>query len=363
MNCRGKAIAPASAVKYDARLMLGADGRVCCLVYTAVNDNNASVSTDNDHTDYSNSEFQEELAQLNIAGPLGSLPRTISFENGWSFIPDDNQQIDEWQRQLKPPSKIHKWEASYLAIAISLLLTIVIGGLFFTSGLPLVSKLIARVIPTAVHQHLGEQSLAIMDDDYFSASQLTASEKHQLTLLFQELVSKTQPHELTPKLHFRSLPDSANAFTLTDGTIILTDELIKLADNNNEIAAVLLHELGHLHHNHLLNRLVESSILSVLASYLVGDAAGIGDTLASAATLLLTLNHSQQAELEADRFAARQLARDLGTVQPMQDILFKLQTDQTKISETVSVPGWLSTHPNTDRRIRALEAFNAPELP
>ena len=59
--------------------------------------------------------------------------------------------------------------------------------------------------------------------------------------------------------------------TSTDGTVLVTDELVELAKNDDEIISVLAHEIGHLQRRHALRMALESSAIAVLASAYLGD--------------------------------------------------------------------------------------------
>lgn len=78
----------------------------------------------------------------------------------------------------------------------------------------------------------------------------------------------------------------ANAFALPDGTLVVTDELVELAgDNDDEVLAVLAHELGHIHERHGLRLLRTQGLsgepLAVMLEKLEDTRAGAGKVAAA----------------------------------------------------------------------------------
>lgn len=342
MIIQGKAVAPATAITLAAELMLNSDGSIEC-VLSSVDD--SAVTT-------AESELKTDIGNITISRALGTIPRSFTFVNGWTFTADDNAKIDIWLRQQNKQSWLHKLEKNSVAITASIFLSCLSAWYVINSGIPAISGMIAQSIPPVVEKHLADYSLEYLDEHYFTVSKLSAKRQSELTSLLNNINSTAIVYSSEPKLLFRSLADTANAFTLTDGTIILTDKLVELVQDDQELRAVLLHEIGHQYHNHLLKQLVEVSILSVLVNYIVGDATGIGDTLASASTLLLSLEYSQQAELEADRFAAEVLMSEYGSVQPLEQVLMQLESDP------LTSPTWLRSHPDISERVNAINLID-----
>ena len=65
-------------------------------------------------------------------------------------------------------------------------------------------------------------------------------------------------------LEFRKSPAvGPNAFALPGGTVVLLDELVAAAAHDDEIAAVLAHEIGHLHGRHTMRHVLQTSVAGV----------------------------------------------------------------------------------------------------
>ena len=65
-----------------------------------------------------------------------------------------------------------------------------------------------------------------------------------------------------------------NALALPDGSVVFSDELIELAENDEELIAIAYHELGHLEHRHLICRSLQDSAVLIGLFLLTGDLGG-----------------------------------------------------------------------------------------
>ena len=79
------------------------------------------------------------------------------------------------------------------------------------------------------------------------------------------------PYTSTPdlKLKVDIIKDKVeNAYMGLGGQMALTEGFIQNAESENELAMVVCHELGHLYHRHLINRLAQTLIWSLVDSFL-----------------------------------------------------------------------------------------------
>ena len=86
-----------------------------------------------------------------------------------------------------------------------------------------------------------------------------------------------------------------NAFALPGGTVYLFNGLLAKAENPDEIAGVLAHELGHLKHRDGTRNLIYNGGTSFLIGLLFGDITGSG-ALIFASRSLVTSSYSREAE-------------------------------------------------------------------
>ena len=58
------------------------------------------------------------------------------------------------------------------------------------------------------------------------------------------------------------------------GSVVFMDELIELAENDEELIAIAYHEFGHVEHRHLIRRSLQGSAVVIGLFLLSGDLGG-----------------------------------------------------------------------------------------
>lgn len=141
---------------------------------------------------------------------------------------------------------------------------------------------------------------------------------------------------------------SVNAFALPGGVIVVHTGLIEAVRRPEELAGVLAHEVQHVEQRHSLEALVRSLGLRGIWVAVTGDVgAGIaGD----AAMKLASLRFSRSAEHEADALGFDLLVRHDIDPAGMADFFGTMRE-----AAGPAPPEWLSTHPPSDARQRALQ--------
>lgn len=144
-----------------------------------------------------------------------------------------------------------------------------------------------------------------------------------------------------------------NAFALPGGRVYLLDGLIRRANDPDELAGVLAHEIGHVAHRDGMRRLIQAGGTSFLFGLLFGDVTGSG-ALIFATRLVVDASYSREAETQADAFAKRAMGRLGRSARPMGVFLVRL-TGQAD----AGVPAILRSHPVSGDRLKALGADEA----
>ena len=159
--------------------------------------------------------------------------------------------------------------------------------------------------------------------------------------------------------------DSPNAFALPGGKVGVNTGMFKVAKNQDQLAAVIGHEIGHVYARHTNERVsrqaATSTGLAVLgavagARYGQSGADLVTQGGGAAAQLGLLLPFSRIQETESDQIGQRLMAQ--AGFDPAQAA--ELWRNMLAAGGGRS-PQWLSTHPDPQNRIRALEA-HAPAL-
>ncbi len=151
---------------------------------------------------------------------------------------------------------------------------------------------------------------------------------------------------------------SPNAFVLPSGKIGVTTSLLALVQNDDQLAAIIGHEVGHVVAQHAAERYSNTALTSgalQVAQGVAGDRAQAVGALGSfGAQFGVLLPFSRRDELEADRLGIDYMVRaGFGADEAI--ALWRLMAAQRESS----VPQFASTHPSDQTRIAALEAYIA----
>lgn len=214
--------------------------------------------------------------------------------------------MDEFVQTLAVPELINlfapgrrralrHWRLAALAAAAGLVLY---AG--WQLARPLLVDQLAHAMSPALEIQLGQGMLRELDLQVLKPSELSETHRARIGGAFASLQA---PHEGAPRhrLLFRSSQLGAAAFTLPSGDIILTDSLVLALPDDGAVLAVLAHELGHQQQRHMLRRLVQEAMLPAAAGIVLGDTSWL---VASMAARAPQLEWPQQAEIEADNYAA-----------------------------------------------------------
>jgi predicted Zn-dependent protease len=153
-----------------------------------------------------------------------------------------------------------------------------------------------------------------------------------------------------------------NAFAIPGGYIFVTTGLIVLADNEQEIAGVLAHEISHVTQRHVAQMIEKSKRLNLatLAAMLAGIIAGRGGagtaaavSMAQATAGALTLKYTREMETDADQNGLHLLTK--AGYDPGALITFFNKLQKVSLAMAPNIPAYLLTHPATENRISLLE--------
>lgn len=289
---------------------------------------------------------------------------------GGACVTTDNDAVDRMTRVRRYEHILHVWESrpAYAAFAIALVAVAV--WLLIDRAVPRAVETIALHIPVETASALGEQTLNGLQQHFLQPSKLPQARQEKLRAKFDAMVRTTR--DTTPyRLEFRASPIvGPNAFALPSGIIVLTDELVKYANNDFEVLGVLAHELGHVHHRHTMRRLLQSSATALIIAGITGDVASATSLAAAAPALLLQTKYSRDNEREADRYAIDMMRKANYNPGYLAAILHRMSTRGTQSSKRGGMlPPFLSSHPPTAERealarsgtVPATSAADTPE--
>jgi Zn-dependent protease with chaperone function len=184
-----------------------------------------------------------------------------------------------------------------------------------------------------------------MEKISLSPSTLPAARQQALA---HQLAAQCRRQACPPhRLLFRDSPlFGANAMALPGGTVVVTDALVKQSHHDEEVLAVIAHELGHVQHRHSLRLALQSIGAGAILVAVTGDIGSVTDLAAGLPSLLLQSGYSRDMEHEADTYALAWL--NVACIPPKRfaDMLGRIDKDA---SDKTSL---LDSHPGTTERIR-----------
>lgn len=142
-----------------------------------------------------------------------------------------------------------------------------------------------------------------------------------------------------------------NAFAAPGGYVFVTKGLLKALNSEDELAAVLAHEISHVRLKHYV-KVAKKQVLAEYAmkSLAEGQTDGQLEAMSKAATLILAKGLDKQSEYEADYEAMRILALSGYDPSALVDVLNMLESK----SSDKSMAFLLSTHPSATERIQSI---------
>jgi Zn-dependent protease with chaperone function len=292
-------------------------------------------------------QLEFSARKVRVAPRLGNTPRWLYLPGGGACVVADNDAVDRFTRERPFTRVLNRLEARPAYAVAAIVLVAGLLWLLIDRGLPPVVEYIAERIPRGAETALGEKTLEALSEEWFRPSTLPRARQDALRAEFNDLV-KSAGDTGPLRLEFRASPViGPNAFALPSGIIVVTDELVKLARNDQQVLAVLAHEIGHVHYRHTMRRLLQSSATALIIAAVTGDIASTTSLAASAPALLLQARYSRDYEREADAFAIALLQRTGIGAQNFAAILQRLEGRHHRSG---FVPTFLASHPPTAER-------------
>lgn len=295
------------------------------------------------------------LDQTRMAEPFENAPTVLYFPDGARCEvsePDARAQLAEALGYRA--SRVVRLQGHVAGVLASLVLLVLLIGAVTFWGIPAAAERIAAALPQEVDRTLGASGLAalekqgLLDESRFSDERLA-----HLQALMRDMVPADG--SIRPRLLVRDAPDiGPNALALPDGTIIITDQMVKLVieefgddveSADAALAGILAHELGHVRLRHSTRAVTRASLTAGLSAALFGDFSAVA---AGAPALLLNMEYSRENETQADSYAIERLReRGISTI-PLA-YLFEVLAE----NEEDALPEWLrevgsyvSSHPD-----------------
>jgi len=153
--------------------------------------------------------------------------------------------------------------------------------------------------------------------------------------------------------------DMINAFAFPGGYVVVTTGLLENADNPEQVAGVLAHELTHVLQRHSMRKLVRQAGMGVLIGIVFGDVSALSQ-LIELSSQLDSLSFDRGQERSADDGAIEIMTAAGLSPQHLAAFFAKIQKADTL---TGDIPELFQTHPLTDERIKRVSAAAEPAQP
>lgn len=155
--------------------------------------------------------------------------------------------------------------------------------------------------------------------------------------------------------------DAINAFAAPGGIVLITRGLFRLLDSEDELAAVIAHEIGHVvrkhHYSVILRQRLAEEATSKLAA---GSRAGDLDALSKASSVLFARGLDKSAEFDADAYALQLATRAGYDPAAVLGVLEKLRSIGAADNRAQLL---FATHPSANERLDRLLRYELDTLP
>ncbi len=173
----------------------------------------------------------------------------------------------------------------------------------------------------------------------------------QAARLLDRLVDRMYPIQEEDKafsIEVRIAKDPAvNAYATLGGQIFINAGLLEQAQSPEEVAGVLAHEIGHVHHRHIM----QGALAHLFTAEGINIIFGSPSSLAQGAHYFMTMDFSRAQEAEADEDGLQRLQ-----IAHVDNNGFKHFFE--RMEREGSSPAFLSDHPSGRSRIERVERFS-----
>ncbi|MCK5924151.1 MAG: M48 family metallopeptidase [Methylococcales bacterium] len=239
--------------------------------------------------------------------------------------------------------------------------------LLFFKGVPLFTSWAANQLPTSISKQIGETTFDVFDEYYLEESLLSQARQTEIRQIFQQFVAfhPVGSFTHTPKLYFRQGGEfiGANAFAIPDGTVLVTDELVGFVPNDDALAGIMAHELGHLRSKHGMQSVISTTLVPVFLTLVAGDLLNAASMASTLGILLIDNGYSRDFEREADRHAESLFSWIGLSTQPVADffqlMILEREKDQEDDGPNCGI-ALMSTHPSDIERVQFFQDTVTP---
>ena len=234
-------------------------------------------------------------------------------------------------------------------------------------------SLLSLVISCSVNPVTGERDFVLMSED----AELEMGRKYysqilQSQALYQDpkiqsyvqsigdsLAELSHRSDLIYRFTVLDSPD-VNAFALPGGYIFINRGLMVYLSSEEELAAVLGHEIGHVTARHSVRQISQAQVLSIISYAVAREAGSAAGDLTNIASGALVAGYGRDMELQADSLGAEYMAKQgysaLGMIDTISVLkeheLYSTEVSKRRGSNQQTYHGIFASHPSNDSRLK-----------
>lgn len=294
-----------------------------------------------------------QRGEAKLSSHVAGVPRRLELADGAVFVTRDHEALERATAEIvthRRPFNIARLERPGILLFAVGIVTILALLALARFGIPLMAGPLAEWTPPALTRAAGTGTLSGLDRILLDPTELSEAQRERLTAGFNAVV-QANTFDGQPKLNFRkSKTIGPNAFALMGGQIVVTDELVQYLKDDDQVIAILAHELAHAKHLHAEQKLWRVAGTGLVLTLMFGDAGTLVEELITLSYGVAELSNTREHEAEADRSAV--------------EMLLKADKDPSALAEAMNAfkvlfggvgeGGWLSTHPGLDERVVAI---------
>lgn len=175
--------------------------------------------------------------------------------------------------------------------------------------------------------------------------------QNYVDMVGNKLVDNTMARETPYQYDFHLLadPNTINAFALPGGQIFITYALLSKLENEDQLAGILGHEIGHVLGRHSAERIAEHEFWKTIST---GASVGIdAGGLVNSVGQNVLLGNGRDDELESDKLGVLFMINSGYNPEEMIDVMEILK----QAAGPDRTPEFQSTHPDPDNRIEKIK--------
>jgi Zn-dependent protease with chaperone function len=307
---------------------------------------------------------EEPVRLVRISARLGMLARRFEFKNGARFETNDNDGVDAMLHDAghgRLQGWIDRIERSFKWVAVAVGVAVLSIYLFIAFGIPVTALWLANETPPWMETMVAQQSLSAMDRIMLSPTKLKPAEQAKASALFARMAKEGKRDPKSYHLLFRDGKHvGPNAFSLPDGTVVMTDQLYPLVKRDDELEGVFGHEIAHTDRHHSMQALYQAAIVPAAIALMTGDVTQIGQMATLLPGILIQSAYSRTSEQQADDDSAAMMRHIGADPAALGDLLERME-QKVCGKGGCKMPSWLGDHPDTDARAAKLRSERLPK--